>query len=154
MRNVSALWSGWLGTVGACLTCVGSMATLFAGLFGATAMGATMTSHQMAGMSGMATSSGSFSGTGLLAVVSQFSWPILVLSVMLLAWGAWHASGTVKWLVGAGAVVLIMDEILMKALHVMVLWLYVPALLLLIVGNLWAVRERSVRLAETSAPIR
>lgn len=122
MRNVSAWWPGWLATAGACFTCIGSMATLFAGWFGT----AAMAGHQMAGMSGMATSSGSSSGSVLLAMASEFSWPIRVLSVMLLAWGAWHASDTVKWLVGAGMVVLVLDEILMKAPHVMVLWLYVP----------------------------
>lgn len=148
MRHGSALWSGWLGTLGAFLTCVGSMVALFAGLFGASAMGAGMAGHSM---SGMAASASSSSGSGWLTAMSQFSWPILVISVILLAWGAWHASGTVKWLVGAGMVVLVMDEILMKALHVMVLWLYVPAVLLLIAGNLWAVKERQANLAETSS---
>lgn len=120
----------WIGAAGALLTCTGSMVALFAGLFGVATMGMGMAHGQ--GMGGQ---------TGWLAAIRPLSWPILSVSLILLFVGVHRASRRAQWLVGIGAVILVWNEVAMKAMHMMVLWLYVPAIVLIILGNIAALRD-------------
>lgn len=141
----SRVWKqigAWAGVAGAVLTCMGSMLAALAGI-----VGVATTGMGMAGGQGTASSQGMGSGTGMaahagwLGVIGAYSWPILIVSLLLLYFAVRRAPRRAQWLVGSGAAILVLNEVAMRAMHAMYLWLYLPAIVLIVWGNVAALRE-------------
>lgn len=118
-----------VGVVGTVLSCSAMMFSLFPALLGVAAASAST------GMAGMAGSAQTTSLPGWVTMTTHYSAVILGISVLLMLWAVRRSTRTAKVIVGGGIVLLIVNELSMSP------YLFLPALGLIIVGNVIAWRH-------------
>ena len=114
-----AEWAGrWAGAACAVAGCT---PLLFAALAGTA--GAVGTQGVQMGMAG-----GTAMTPGWVAALGAASWPLVLLSIGLLVWSLWRAPLLARALGYAGTALLLANQFYMR------LWLFLPALLLVLAG--------------------
>ena len=123
-------WLGrWLGLACGAAGCAPMLAALIGGAAGA--LGA-----QAHGMGGMGATTTAASVPGWVAVLGRWSWPLLVVSAVLLVASFWRTPPLPRAVAYAGVVLLIANQFSMNT------WLLLPSVGLLLVAFLLASLRR------------